>query len=124
MNFLILLLIFIKPASCLDERPVIYDLLVPAKLVEGKKFLLACHLNSGKQPISFTWFHSDELVKPSGNVAVVNAEESSQLTIKEMNLADSGQYTCRVENAYGSDSRSVELKLNGNFEFTLMSSRL
>lgn len=80
----------IGPASSLDERPLIYDLLVPAKLVEGKKFLISCHLNSGKQPISFTWFHSNEPVKPSDNVVMVNAEESSQLTIKEMNLADSG----------------------------------
>ena len=114
MNFLFFLLIFIGPASTLDERPLIYDLVVPAKLVEGKKFLIACHLNSGKQPISFTWFHSNEPVKPSDNVVVVNTEESSQLTIKEMRLADSGQYVCRSENAYGSDSRSVELKLNGN----------
>lgn len=98
-----------------DEKPLIHDLLVPSKLVEGKKFYLTCHLNSGKQPISFAWYHADELVRPSDNIAVVSAEESSQLIIKEMRLQDSGQYVCRVENAYGSDSRSVDLKLNGRF---------
>ena len=112
---LVLLFLFFKSASCLVERPLIYELLVPPKLVEGKKFLLTCHLNSGKQPISFTWYHSDELVKPNDNIAILNTEESSQLIIKEMSFADSGQYVCKVENAYGSDSRRVELKLNGKF---------
>ena len=113
MNRLLFFLLFLGPASCLEERPAIYDLLVPSKLVEGRKFLLACHLNSGKQPVAFTWFHSDKLVRPGGNIAIVNTEESSQLTIKAMGLADSGPYVCKVENAYGSDSRRVDLKLNG-----------
>lgn len=103
---------------CYDDKPVIHDLLIPSKLVEGKKFYLTCHLNSGKQPISFAWYHSDELVKPSDNIAISSNDESSQLTIKEMRLADSGQYVCKVENAYGSDSRRVDLKLNGRIFVT------
>lgn len=107
---------FLNLVSCSDDdKPVIQDLLVSSKLVEGKKFHLTCNLNSGKQPVSFTWYHLDELVRPNDKKAITNAEEGSQLTIKEMSLADSGKYVCQVENAYGSDSRSVDLKLNGKF---------
>ena len=111
--YLVLLLAFLRFVGCLGEKPVIQDLLVSSRLVEGKKFYLTCQLNSGKQPVSFTWYHSDELVKPNDNIAILTNEESSQFTIKEMSLADSGPYVCKVENAYGSDSRRVDLKLNG-----------
>ena len=107
--------LLIEIAICRSDKPIIHDLLVPSKLVEGEKFYLSCHLNSGKQPVSFVWYHSDEPVKPSDNVVIVNNDESSQLTIKEMHLADSGPYVCKVENAHGSDSRRVDLKLNGRF---------
>ena len=110
---LVLLFAFLRFVVCLDEKPVIYDLHGSDKLFEGKKFFLTCQLNSGKQPVSFTWYHSDEPVKPSENIAIHTNEDSSQLVIKEMGLADSGKYVCQVENAYGSDSRSVDLKLNG-----------
>lgn len=123
--FVVFFLVFClnEPATCQDDKPLIHDLLVPSKLVEGQKFYLNCHLNNGKQPITFAWYHSGELVKPSDNVAILNGEESSQLTIKKMHLADSGQYVCQVENAYGSDSKSVDLKLNG-VDHKLISCRL
>ena len=108
------LLFFLEMIACLAEKPVIQDLVVPDRLFEGKKLFLACYLNSGKRPV-FTWYHSDEPVKPSDNVVIVNSDESSQLVIKEMRLADSGPYVCKVENAHGSDSRRVDLKLNGRF---------
>ena len=110
-----LFLVLLELAVCFAEKPVIQDLFVSSKLLEGKKFHLTCHLYSGKQPVTWTWYHSDELVKPIDNIAIVNSEESSQLTIKEMGLTDSGRYVCQVENAYGSDSKQVDLKLNGKF---------
>ena len=109
---LILILIFLKIVACLGEKPEIQHLMVPDKLFEGKKFHLTCQLNSGKQPI-FTWYHSDELIGPSDRIAILSGDESSQLTIKEIGLADSGPYVCKAENAFGSDSRRVELRPNG-----------
>ena len=111
----VLFLIFLKILVCLGEKPVIQDLFVSSKLVEGKRSHLTCQLNSGKQPITWSWYHADELVKSSDKIAVLSGDDSSQLTIKEMSLADSGQYVCKVENAYGSDTRRVDLKLNGKF---------
>lgn len=116
MDFLVFVfLVFLNSISCSEDKPVIQDLLVSSKLVEGKKFYLTCQLNSGKQPISFTWYHADELVRPNDRIAIITNEESSQLTIKEMSLTDSGQYVCKVENAYGLDSKRVDLKLKGKF---------
>ena len=89
MNLLILsFLISIKLIACAaetDERPIIQDLLVSSKLIEGKKFYLTCQLNSGKLPVYFHWFHFNELIKSNENVIITNNEESSILAIKEMN---------------------------------------
>ena len=126
MNFLILLsfLISIKLIVCAAEtndRPIIQDLLVSSKLIEGKKFYLTCQLNSGKLPLYFHWFHFNELIKLNENVAIENSKESSQLIIKEMNFNNSGEYTCKVENSFGLDSKKVHLKLNSKFYLFLCS---
>lgn len=90
--------------------------------MEGKKFYLTCHLNSGKQPISFAWYHSDELVKPSENVAVLSTEESSQLITKEMRLQDAGQYVCahKAENSVSKIEKVFVVKHYGKANFLLV----
>lgn len=108
---------FLEPTVCLsDDRPIIQDLLVSSRLVEGKKVYLTCQLaDTGKLPVNFRWTHSGSLITPNDNVAIINSDESSQLIIKEMNLNSSGNYECKVENSYGFDSRQVDVKLNGRF---------
>lgn len=116
LSVFLFLVFLLNSVSCSDsDRPMIADLLMSSRLVEGKKFSLTCQLNSGKQPISWTWFHSNEVVRPNDKIAILTNEESSQLIIKEMSLEDAGRYTCQLENAYGSDSKQVDLKLNGKF---------
>lgn len=114
---ILIILISLKLYICVGEGPIIQDLLVSSRLVEGKRFYLTCQLSesSSRSPISFSWFHAGQLIKPNENVAIVNTDESSQLIIKEMNLNHSGNYVCKVENDQGSDSRQVDLKLNGEF---------
>ena len=90
----------------------------PARTIEAggrRKVLFVVPPENRQTDVSFVWYHSDEPVKPSDNVVIVNSDESLQLTIKEMHLADSGPYVCKVENAHGSDSSRVDLKLNGRF---------
>ena len=41
--------LLIEVAICHRDKPIIHDLLVPSKLVEGEKFYLSCHLKTGKQ---------------------------------------------------------------------------
>lgn len=115
MNLIIFILLFnfLRPLIGLeDDIPEIQDLLVSSKLIEGKKFFLTCQV-SGKLPITFNWYHSGELVNPSPNLEIVNNKESSQLTIKEMNSDFNGEWICKVENIYGSDTKKIDVKLNG-----------
>ena len=45
------------------------------------------------------------------NIQVNNLDDSSILIIKSMSLNESGEYTCRVSNSIGEDSRTVPVKL-------------
>ena len=99
---------------CEEDRPTISELVVSSKLVENKKFLLTCHGNSERSPItSFEWLLNGQKVEPSENVLIDQVRDSSILTIKSMSSQYNGEYSCWIKSALGEDSRSVQVKLNG-----------
>lgn len=102
--------------KCSDnDKPEIGDLLISSKLLEGKRFYLICQLNSGNLPISFSWFHFNQLIRSNFSHEIVDSKENSQLIIKEMSLDNNGEYSCKAENSFGSDIKKVDVKLNGMF---------
>lgn len=97
-----------------DARPAISELVASSKLVENKKFHLTCHVNSEQVPISsFEWLVNGQRVVPNENVLIDQIRDSLFLTIKSMSSEYNGEYSCRIKSALGEDSKSVQVRLNG-----------
>ena len=115
MYLLVLLVVSLTGRSLCasEEKPTIYDLTFGTKLAENKKFLLICLIPSGDHEIGFEWFLNGQKVVPNENVFVNQHEDSSMLNIRSMSLELAGEYECRVSNRFGSDIRSISVKLDG-----------
>ena len=98
-----------------EEKPTIYELTIGSKLMENQKFFLSCLLSSGEQDAVFEWFLNGQKVLPNDNIYLNQLEERSILNIRQMHLELAGEYECRVMNRFGRDSRSISVKLDGEY---------
>lgn len=82
----------------------------------GSKFKFHCTIQSGKRPIQFDWFvngntlyfdHSDQI-----QLDKIDDDEST-LTIKRLELNNSGNYSCQARNEFGIDVQSTMLIVQG-----------
>lgn len=113
MYFLIFILILILNKSYCDEnRPTISELSTSSKINEGKSYRLTCDAYRGGSPITSSWLLNGEKVIPNDNILITQAYDSSILTIKSMSSDYNGEYTCLVRNNFGTDKKSVQVKLN------------
>ncbi len=82
---------------------------------EGSYFQLFCTVQEGSLPLFFEWSNNGHSIKanPDVNYKIDNFERSSTLTIPKINRKDTGNYTCIVRNAYGTDSQNVLLTVKG-----------
>ena len=117
MYFKLFLILFILNVNLSYQeevnKPIIQDLFVSSKLIEGKKLFLSCQISSGLLPLQFEWYFDQEKLLQNDNVYISNQEETSLLNIRSMKTENSGKYTCQVSNSFGSDSKEVNLQLNG-----------
>ena len=77
-------------------------------------FRFTCDSQQGDLPLSFEWTKNGHTIKSSERYLIEIFELSSTLTIKRISKDDAGNYTCKVRNAYGSDSQNVHLNVKGN----------
>ena len=84
-------------------------------ITEGSLFQQFCSVEEGSNPLFFEWSRNGQTLRsgPEVNYKIENSEIFSTLTIKKINRKDSGNYTCLVTNAYGSDSQHVMLTVKG-----------
>ncbi|KAM7308571.1 hypothetical protein ISCGN_012205 [Ixodes scapularis] len=75
----------------------------------GDKVTATCVLKTGSQPLVFLWLKDGKEVSSLPNVKVKSAEDFSFLIINPADVHSSGQYTCVVKNAAGTDSRTVQI---------------
>jgi len=89
---------------------------------EGSYFQLFCTIQEGSLPLFFEWSKNGKSLKasPDVNYKIESSDRFSTFTIAKIDRNDSGNYTCIVRNAFGSDSQSVLLSIKGrNFCFKL-----
>lgn len=129
MHFLVFsvwLWIFAGPVICLKTvgKPMIQDLFASSRLTENATAFLSCQVGGGvgEERMQFRWFFENQETKikkeidPSdGNISINNLDAVSILNIRSMTTDTSGAFTCEVSNSLGSDSRTVNLKLNSKF---------
>jgi len=82
-------------------------------LKEGSYFTIICAVYEGSLPLFFQWSRNDQAISDT-NIEIASSDKrSSRLTIEKVTSNDSGNYTCNVKNAFGSDSHSTSLQIKG-----------
>ena len=82
---------------------------------EGSYFQQFCSVQKGSEPFFFNWHRNGDVIKsgPDLNYKIENSKRSSTLTIERIERKDSANYSCIVQNGFGSDSQNVLLSVEG-----------
>ncbi|XP_077540886.1 cell adhesion molecule DSCAM-like [Haemaphysalis longicornis] len=93
------------------DAPKIQPFQLPARVKAGNKVSATCNLESGTPPVTFSW-HKDgsDITSFSKDISYAS-NIMSVLAIPSASLDSQGNYTCSASNAYGSDSHTVQLKV-------------
>lgn len=77
---------------------------------------VTCIAISDDQTLSFMWSkNGKELDSSMKGIRINGGEYFSILTLNEVSLEDDGNYTCKVENSFGSVTHSAQLNVKGKF---------
>lgn len=103
-------------SSNTDPPQLNRDSLSNVSTVVGKFQVFMCSINSGSEPVSFTFLHNGKpITEEPSSVKIDNVNSKvSMLTLQQIRRSDSGVYSCIAKNRYGSDSATWTLKVNGN----------
>ena len=82
-------------------------------MLEGDKLVLTCKANEVTSQIK--WKKNNVLKIP--RATITENGDSSILVIEEVEVSDSGEYSCQALNKEGSASYSVDIKIRGKFFF-------
>lgn len=85
----------------------------PPALKEGEKGSALCTIKSGDGPFEFEWKHDGKDLEKSSNIIIQSVLDSSMLRIQSVTSESSGNYTCIVKNAFGSDRFTALLTVTG-----------
>jgi hypothetical protein len=88
-------------------------------LTEGSYFQLLCTVEEGSLPLFFEWSKNGQSLKanPDVNYKIDSIDRASTFIISKINRKDTGNYTCIVRNAFGTDSQNVYLTVKGMISF-------
>ncbi|XP_074605175.1 cell adhesion molecule Dscam1-like isoform X2 [Brevipalpus obovatus] len=96
-----------------NEQPKITPLQARIHLKLGKKASFACVLEEGSLPVDYVWSKGNNVISSSEHTAIESYKGISSLIIKSIEIQDSGNYTCRATNQFGSDSSTSQLIVEG-----------
>ncbi|XP_074595144.1 cell adhesion molecule DSCAM-like [Brevipalpus obovatus] len=112
MLSVILILLGIHSANS-NERPRITPVQPRIVLKAGKQASFTCILEQGSLPVEFEWLKENNVFRSSSNAAVEKSQRTSSLIIQSITISDSGNYTCKVSNSFGSDMSTSQLIVEG-----------
>ena len=79
----------------------------------NKKISIHCNIKEGTPPFRIEWSKDGQAIRSSEHVRIMGEEEDSVLSIKSTKESDTGNYTCLAKNAFGSDSFTSQLAIQG-----------
>lgn len=108
--FLLSKAIFVIPEP---KKPPVFDQhLTPVTVSEGEFVQLSCHVR-GSEPIRIQWLKAGREVKPSDRCSFSFANGTAVLELKDVVIADSGDYVCKASNVAGSDTSKAKVTVKG-----------
>lgn len=100
-----------------SDAPQLLRSITSTSIESNTNFIHVCAANAGSQPLTFEWRIEGQAIKSSERHVIDDSEQHSLLSIKKVQLAEAGNYTCVVKNAFGSDSYTFSLQVKGICEF-------
>ena len=97
----------------LEEPPKIIRLRDSYTNDEGSRFHALCSVEKGSTPLFFQWIKNGEKIISNENVKIEMSDSFANIVIANVKRSDSGNYTCNVKNAFGSDTYTVNLVVRG-----------
>ena len=94
--------------------PIVEISLSDERVAINGSALFTCDYNSAI-PVTVTWYHNGDVI--SNNIDT--NDTTSTLSLYDIALADSGTYTCEVENDAGANNASAILEVGKSFEYVM-----
>lgn len=115
-NFLFLIfvcsLLNVIPSDC--TAPKLEDVHLSKSLNVETKFKVFCNLQEGTRPFLIKWFKNGQLLSDSSDSLKIESDDlGTELSIYKVQPSDSGNYTCKVSNPDGLDSKYTLLTVKG-----------
>ena len=79
----------------------------------GTFFILNCNIYEGSQPLQFQWYKNEQPIQQPGNVNIETKQFFSHLSLSNIGVNDSGNYSCVVSNPFGIDTQWSMLQVKG-----------
>lgn len=100
-----------------EDSPVLNPLVIPPSLALGDITELYCTVKRGTLPIDFKWMHNGKEVNSHHKYKISNSKTNTYFSIGEIQAFDIGNYTCIASNAYGQDSKTGSVIIEGGVIF-------
>lgn len=105
------------PGTSANEPPVLNPLLIPPNIAIGDITEISCTVKRGSQPITFKWLHNGKDIRANTKYKTMNSKTSSHFSIGEIQAEDIGNFTCVAHNAFGTDSKTEIVFMEGKIMF-------
>ena len=96
------------------DSPQVQPFTFGSGVKEGHFVGAVCNAIHGSQPLDFLWFKDGEPLDQA-DVEVVSSSSASFLSIEAVTPEHVGEYTCVVENDWGSSHYTSSLMIDGEF---------
>lgn len=114
-DFIAIFIIFLKSGILASDSPVLNPLFVPPNIAIGDITEIVCTIKKGTMPIEFKWLHNGKDVQAHSKYKVTSSKTSSHFYIGEIQASDIGNFTCIASNAFGADSKTENVFMEGKF---------
>ncbi|GBM66129.1 Down syndrome cell adhesion molecule [Araneus ventricosus] len=105
--------IVMEASEALSEPPVLYPLMVPSNPTLGDDTDILCKLRRGSKPVKFEWFHNGNTIDVGSKRKITITDRRSVFSMGNIQVTDIGNYTCVASNAFGRDSKTESVLIEG-----------
>ena len=94
-----------------SDEPQIRPFSFESDLKAGDKVSVMCSILSGQTPFEFKWLKDGHQLNSRNDLEIAILGEASMLSFKNVKETDSGNYSCRVSNPFGTASHTSLLSI-------------